>query len=315
MNSLFETSEQTTLPPKRQCWECLRRRLVCDFAVPSCKKCQKGGKDCPGYDPQKPLQWLAPGKVTSRRRKKDLASSQGKAKSSSAEAQKAVEPKKGTSLQIRRKPGSAFEPSTLAQAGLTDEMKDVDADAEEISRTEYSSETSDNLQTLSQYSTTTISYIQEMIDMPRFELTNETYDVVQAVHYCKLSLSFQHSPLHLVRELTKILLDNTKVYPELLTIMELAPNPYVIFFPLAALHFLPVSVLHTLACYALCHRIHQLPPETERLAIVEKWSRVYYHRGVAIREMSEKISQETTRCSDGTITSVCLFLCMEVSRQ
>jgi hypothetical protein len=92
------------------------------------------------------------------------------------------------------------------------------------------------------------------------------------------------------------------------------PNPYILFFPLEALHFLPVSILHTIACYALCHRIQQLPPETERLAVAEKWSRVYYHRGVAIREISNKISHEKTRCSDATIMSVSLFLYMDVSQ-
>ena len=56
----------------RQCWECLKRRLVCDHTLPHCKKCVKAGKECPGYDAQKPLQWVEPGKVTSRRRKKDL---------------------------------------------------------------------------------------------------------------------------------------------------------------------------------------------------------------------------------------------------
>lgn len=56
----------------RQCWECLKRRLVCDHTLPHCKKCQKAGKECPGYDEQKPLQWIQPGKVTSRRRKKDI---------------------------------------------------------------------------------------------------------------------------------------------------------------------------------------------------------------------------------------------------
>lgn len=55
----------------RQCWECLKRRLVCDRTLPYCGKCQKLGKDCPGYKEQKPLQWVEPGKVTSRRRKND----------------------------------------------------------------------------------------------------------------------------------------------------------------------------------------------------------------------------------------------------
>jgi hypothetical protein len=55
----------------RQCWECLKRRLVCDHTLPHCKKCQKLGKECPGYDDQKPLHWIQPGTVTCRRRKKD----------------------------------------------------------------------------------------------------------------------------------------------------------------------------------------------------------------------------------------------------
>jgi hypothetical protein len=64
-----ESGEKAT----RQCWECLKRRLVCDHTLPHCKKCQKAGKECPGYDEQKPLQWVETGKVTSRRRKKDTA--------------------------------------------------------------------------------------------------------------------------------------------------------------------------------------------------------------------------------------------------
>jgi hypothetical protein len=54
----------------RQCWECLKRRLVCDKTLPRCKKCQKHGRQCSGYDDAKPLQWLQPGKVTVRRRGK-----------------------------------------------------------------------------------------------------------------------------------------------------------------------------------------------------------------------------------------------------
>lgn len=38
--------------------------------MPHCKKCAKRGRDCPGYDAQKPLQWVEPGKITSRKRTK-----------------------------------------------------------------------------------------------------------------------------------------------------------------------------------------------------------------------------------------------------
>ena len=56
----------------RQCWECLKRRLVCDHSLPSCKKCHKAGRECPGYDEQKPLQWVQPGRVTFRKRRRDV---------------------------------------------------------------------------------------------------------------------------------------------------------------------------------------------------------------------------------------------------
>ena len=54
----------------RQCWECFRRRLVCDRTLPLCGKCTKTGKKCPGYSDQKPLQWVEPGRVTIRPKKK-----------------------------------------------------------------------------------------------------------------------------------------------------------------------------------------------------------------------------------------------------
>ncbi|KXH55606.1 hypothetical protein CSAL01_10233 [Colletotrichum salicis] len=57
-------------PEKRRCWECQRRRLVCDSVKPVCNKCRASGIVCPGYDDRKPLTWLAPGKVTCRTRRK-----------------------------------------------------------------------------------------------------------------------------------------------------------------------------------------------------------------------------------------------------
>jgi hypothetical protein len=192
MTGPFESGEQFTQPPKRQCWECLRRRLVCDFALPSCKKCQKAGRDCPGYNPQKPLQWIAPGKVTSRRRKTGLVPSKSKVKSNSAEAQKAVELNQRTGLRIKSA-GRSFEDHVRALA-VTDENEDVDVGVEELPRREWDDKDGANPQALSQASTMTLSYREELMGMPRFELTNETYDVVQAVHYCKSPLTPASTP-------------------------------------------------------------------------------------------------------------------------
>lgn len=50
---------------KKSCWECLKKRRVCDSAQPACRKCRARGIDCPGYD-HKPLKWLQPGQTRSK---------------------------------------------------------------------------------------------------------------------------------------------------------------------------------------------------------------------------------------------------------
>ncbi|KAK5995378.1 Phomenoic acid biosynthesis cluster-specific transcriptional regulator-like protein [Cladobotryum mycophilum] len=47
------------------CWECLKKRRVCDLGRPQCRKCHTRGLDCPGYD-KKPLKWLQPGQTRSK---------------------------------------------------------------------------------------------------------------------------------------------------------------------------------------------------------------------------------------------------------
>ncbi|OKL56122.1 hypothetical protein UA08_08707 [Talaromyces atroroseus] len=56
---------------KRHCWECRRRRLVCDFTRPECNRCSRAGIVCPRYGDTKPLslKWLVPGVVQSHDRR------------------------------------------------------------------------------------------------------------------------------------------------------------------------------------------------------------------------------------------------------
>ncbi|KAI0973544.1 fungal-specific transcription factor domain-containing protein [Xylaria arbuscula] len=56
---------QTT---RKHCWECLRRRLVCDSVRPVCNRCRTAGLVCPGYDEKQPLRWVKPGRVSARTR-------------------------------------------------------------------------------------------------------------------------------------------------------------------------------------------------------------------------------------------------------
>ena len=86
----FEAPEDTQKHP-RHCWECQRRRIVCDRWRPVCNKCQTAGIVCPGYDDQKPLTWLAPGRVLSRPRKRKSPPASRKPAVKKEESPKAVE--------------------------------------------------------------------------------------------------------------------------------------------------------------------------------------------------------------------------------
>lgn len=52
----------------RPCWECSKKRLVCDLNLPRCHKCVSRGIECPGYE-KKPLKWLKPGQTRSKGRR------------------------------------------------------------------------------------------------------------------------------------------------------------------------------------------------------------------------------------------------------
>ncbi|KAI3572735.1 hypothetical protein IWW34DRAFT_891804 [Fusarium oxysporum f. sp. albedinis] len=67
MSSINTAMKQKVRPFQHvvPCWECSRRRLVCDLGTPKCRKCRVRGVDCPGYQ-HKPLQWMRPGQIRSK---------------------------------------------------------------------------------------------------------------------------------------------------------------------------------------------------------------------------------------------------------
>lgn len=79
------SSIYTTAPPEptgppmtelKPCWECSKKRRVCDFTRPHCRKCQSRGVDCPGYE-KKPLKWLQPGQTRSKGKRARSEASDG----------------------------------------------------------------------------------------------------------------------------------------------------------------------------------------------------------------------------------------------
>lgn len=63
-------SSSSPEPAKTPCWECSRRGWTCDGSLPVCNRCKAANIVCPGYGNTKPLVWLAPGRVTSRNRRR-----------------------------------------------------------------------------------------------------------------------------------------------------------------------------------------------------------------------------------------------------
>jgi hypothetical protein len=93
---------------------------------------------------------------------------------------------------------------------------------------------------------------------------------------------------------------------------KMAPNPAIIHFPVNVLYALPPAVHHTLVCLSLNHYIHSLPIGSDKSAVAANRSKIYQHRGSAIRALSQYVSKDKTRCSDFAISSILVFMSMEV---
>jgi len=88
----------------KQCWECHRRRLVCDVTHPECRKCQARGVDCPGYNNLKPVRWVQPQQVNYKRQ--PLRKGENPKQSGKTAAAQALVPQ---SLKTSRETNELFE--------------------------------------------------------------------------------------------------------------------------------------------------------------------------------------------------------------
>ncbi|KAI4633915.1 uncharacterized protein J4E87_001082 [Alternaria ethzedia] len=128
-----------------------------------------------------------------------------------------------------------------------------------------------------------------MQDVPFYDdLIDETSEEVQAVQYY-----------------------NVRIQPQYKASQELAPNPALVLFPPQVLHLLTPSIHHALVCLSLNHFIYSLPLGAGHTAVMAR-TKVYQHRGAALRALSRHIAQDKTRCSDMTITTILMFMCLEL---
>ncbi|KAF1953429.1 hypothetical protein CC80DRAFT_477989 [Byssothecium circinans] len=280
----------------RQCWECLKRRLVCDCTLPHCKKCVKNGKECPGYGDQKPLQWVANGKVTSRRRRKESPSTallnanikaQQTGSSDSASGDEMDEwatrlAEEFDNVAKKYRADNGLEETFTRTCRRSIELvltKKLGSEAKKLCNKK-----DDPLGKLAK----TLEFMT-LNEVPAYELRNETCEVVQSVGYF-----------------------NMRIYPQL-TEDELAPNPHIMLFPVAALHLLPPAVHHNLVVLTLCHFVYSLPPEQGKALAAQHAPKILHHRGATIREISNRL-QGKMKTNDSTIVSIMMLMCCELQQ-
>lgn len=178
----------------RQCWECLKRRLVCDYTLPHCKKCAKNGKTCPGYDEQKPLQWVEPGKVTSRKRRK-APSLKYQTKMVEAKPEKnstKIEDPDGDAVISLAKMAEKYRQAFIDYQGS--EARDhafIRNHRDRIEHVINEAIHEENTEIFGNFERDPIKGLERMLhymdleDLPRYNLQSESCEVVQAVQYCK----------------------------------------------------------------------------------------------------------------------------------
>ncbi|CAI6308939.1 unnamed protein product [Periconia digitata] len=287
----------------RQCWECVKRRLVCDFTLPHCRKCISKGRECPGYGEQRPVQWVAVGKVTSRRRRKESPST----------AQLNHQIRSQSCLQAD--PAADGDASSHAEQSeyiskLADEFDNVvfkyrlDGNVQEVFSKTNRRAVEKAIEGCKRVKPTSTPYgtkgplerltlalqIMNLDSVPAYELRSETSEVVQSVEYF-----------------------NMRVLPQLKTADELVPNPHLIIFPVAALHLLPPAVHHTVVCLTLSHYTFSLPPAESRAVAATSTTKILHHRGSALREISRRLTTQKSP-ADSTVVSVCMLMCCELQQ-
>ncbi|KAL2136158.1 hypothetical protein VTI74DRAFT_5211 [Chaetomium olivicolor] len=218
-----------------QCWECRRRRRVCDGAQPVCSKCRAARIVCPGYANKKPLTWLAPGQVMSRTRKR--------------KKERTIQQPGNSSRDGQRTTGSAVTPSS--------DLKPDDSISD--------------------------GQMEDFIISTPVELRPEIWDVFEAIIYY-----------------------NGHIYADLVQ-HQLGPSAFVI--PMTLTEHVPPSIVHTLVCIVLSHRMIQMTEDPGSNILVKPlWTRLYRHQDVALRSINKLMSNDETRTHLLTVISVYVLL-------
>ncbi|KAI1260262.1 hypothetical protein F5Y18DRAFT_420213 [Xylariaceae sp. FL1019] len=254
MPQLTEISSNTRAErPKPHCWECLRRRLVCDSVQPACDRCRNNG-----IDEKRPLRWVKPGQVTARNRRQP--------KSSGGSAREGK-----SSSDLEKRSGTEF--STTPTVLFVDE-----------SDNETRKHRIGGLNIFGAMQSRALDKILQ------FDITSEDSSACQASYYYNVEVYERCSPLKLLLEDQRVQLPTTTVY-------ALLPEPLKCLFILTA----------------MAHQAHRLPQNADREVVQRSRSALAHWTYQSVQTLNQDITNEETRITDGTITSV--FVLMSADQQ
>ncbi|KAH9904275.1 fungal-specific transcription factor domain-containing protein [Xylariomycetidae sp. FL2044] len=266
-------------PGRRHCWECLRRRLVCDGMRPACTRCRSAGIVCPGFEDKQPLRWLQPGKVTARTRKPKKAKPGG--------GSQQPQPYQGKQQQQEEEEGgegstgndSTLIKTTKTKRGIVTGTADdyIWAVAQAVQR--YGKGLSEPLDTVS-------------LDILRFDVKVDDYRAAEAARFSTL---LSPLPWHIV---------SVSVYEQMSPLSKLLPRDKYLSLPWHLYHRLPYSLKFCYISIGLCVAAHRLPEGTSPSELALASSRIWQYRGQGLRALNQEISSTKTRASDGTISSI-----------
>ncbi|KAF3760870.1 C6 zinc finger domain protein [Cryphonectria parasitica EP155] len=107
---------------------------------------------------------------------------------------------------------------------------------------------------------------------------------------------------------------NEVALPEYRAIGELAPNPWLTSVPMDTIRLLPTPIVETVVFMAIGYRISQFPEAADRSETAVLRTRMYHHRGRAVKTISLALSNDKLRDTDYALAIVLMLLFGE-SRQ
>lgn len=246
-------------PVKIHCWECRRRRLVCDSTRPACTRCVTTQVDCPGYGKTKPLRWRKPVQVSTYSKHRVMAR----------------RPKDGAKAGLMCCGGAAADPRQLA--GTTPHLEPF------------------------------FSQLKP--------LKTEDIKAIQVMWYCKQSPvpTCQEALGLLMINLVRGLPVNSRVFPNYTPLLQLIPRLQIFELLLSDIRKSLPCTNNVIACWALGHRINQMPQDVSPSILSSAWSTYYSHRGEVIRSLTEGVGENDQIRRASALVHLALFLLVEVS--